>query len=36
VEVVVLEVILLVEAGWEHLADEIWATVVSEETAVKR
>ncbi|MFC1901204.1 dephospho-CoA kinase [Chloroflexota bacterium] len=36
VDVVVLEVILLFEAGWDHLADEIWVTVVSEETAVKR
>jgi dephospho-CoA kinase len=33
---VVLEVILLVEAGWAHLADEIWVTVVSGDTVVKR
>ena len=36
VEVVILEVILLVEAGWDHLADEIWVTVSSEDTVVKR
>ena len=36
VEVVVLEVILLVEAGWDHLADEIWVTVAMEDTVVKR
>jgi dephospho-CoA kinase len=36
VEVVVFEVILLFEAGWDHLADEIWVTVVSEDIAVKR
>ena len=36
VKVVVLEVILLVEAGWDHLADEIWVTVASEDTVVER
>jgi dephospho-CoA kinase len=36
IEVVVLEVILLVEAGWDHLADEIWVTVATEDTVVKR
>ncbi len=36
VDVVVLEVILLVEAGWDHLADEIWVTVASENTVVNR
>jgi dephospho-CoA kinase len=36
VEVVVLEVILLVEAGWDHLADEIWVTTATEDTVVKR
>jgi len=36
VEVVILEVILLVEAGWDHLADEIWVTVAKEDTVVKR
>jgi dephospho-CoA kinase len=35
-EVVVLEVILLVEAGWDHLADEIWVTVISEDVVVER
>ncbi len=34
--VVVLEVILLVEAGWDHLVDEIWATAVSEEIVIDR
>ena len=36
VEVVILEVILLVEAGWDHLVDEIWVTVSTEDTVVKR
>ncbi|HEY94115.1 MAG TPA: dephospho-CoA kinase [Dehalococcoidia bacterium] len=36
VEVVVLEVILLVEAGWDHLADEIWVTVATEDTVINR
>ena len=36
VEVVILEVILLVEAGWDHLADEIWVIVSTEDTVVKR
>ena len=36
VAVVVLEVILLIEAGWAHLADEIWVTVASEDSVVKR
>jgi len=36
VKIVVLEVILLVEAGWNHLADEIWVTVASEDTVVRR
>ena len=36
VSVVVLEVILLIEAGWAHLADEVWVTIASEETVVKR
>jgi dephospho-CoA kinase len=35
-EAVVLEVILLVEAGWDHLADTIWVTVASSDTVVKR
>jgi dephospho-CoA kinase len=36
VEIVVLEVILLFEAGWDHLADVKWVTVASEDTVVKR
>ena len=36
VEVVVLEVILLVEAGWDHLVDEIWVTLATEDTVVER
>ena len=36
VEVVILEVILLVEAGWDHLADEIWVTMAKEDTVVQR
>jgi len=35
-EVVILEVILLVEAGWDHLVDEIWITTATEDTVVKR
>lgn len=36
VDVVVLEVILLIEANWAHLADEVWVTVASEDIVVKR
>ncbi len=36
VEAVVLEVILLFEAGWDHLADVVWVTVASEDTVVNR
>lgn len=36
VDIVVLEVILLFEAGWDHLADVKWVTVASEDTVVKR
>jgi len=36
VDVVVLEVILLIEAKWTPLADEVWVTVASENTVVKR
>ncbi len=36
VEVVVLEVPLLIEASWTSLVDEVWVTVASESTAVKR
>ncbi len=34
--VVVLEATLLVEAGWKPLVDEVWLTVASEATALKR
>lgn len=36
VKVVVLEAALLFEAGWNPLVDEIWVTVSSEPTVVKR
>jgi dephospho-CoA kinase len=36
VAVVVLEATLLVEAGWKPLVDELWVTVASEETALRR
>ena len=36
VDVVVLEVILLIEAKWTPLVDEVWVTVASEDTVVKR
>jgi dephospho-CoA kinase len=36
VEVVVLEAALLFEAGWTPLVDEIWVTVASEPTVVRR
>ncbi len=36
VEVVVLEVILLIEAKWTNLVDEVWVVVASEDTVVKR
>ena len=36
VAVVVLEAPLLVEAGWTSLADEVWVTVASEATVLKR
>ena len=35
-EVVVVEVPLLVEAGWNSIFDEIWVTVVDEQTAIRR
>ena len=35
-EVVVAEVPLLVEAGWNSIFDEIWVVVVDEETAIRR
>jgi len=34
--VVVLEAPLLVEAGWTSLVDEVWVTVASEPTVIKR
>jgi dephospho-CoA kinase len=34
--VVVLEAAILIEAGWAHLADEIWLTVVSPALAAQR
>jgi len=36
VNIVVLEVPLLLEAGWTSLVDEIWVTVVPEATVLKR
>jgi dephospho-CoA kinase len=36
VEVVVLEVILLIEAKWTDLVDEVWVIVASEDTVVNR
>ena len=35
-DVVVLEATLLVEAGWTPLVDEIWLTIASEVTVLKR
>jgi len=34
--VVVLEAPLLIEAGWQSLADEVWVTVAPEATVLKR
>jgi len=34
--VVVLEAPLLIEAGWQSLADEVWVTVAPETTVLKR
>ena len=34
--VVVLEAAILIEAGWDHLADEVWVTVVSPDVAAQR
>jgi dephospho-CoA kinase len=34
--VAVLEAAILIEAGWAHLADEVWVTVVSPEVAAQR
>jgi len=36
VDVVVLEAPLLLEAGWDSLVDEVWVTVASESTVLKR
>ncbi len=36
VAVVVLEAALLLEAGWTPLVDEVWVTVASEPTVIKR
>ncbi len=36
VRVVVVEVALLLEAGWSSLVDEIWVTVASEATVLER
>ncbi|MFC1932072.1 dephospho-CoA kinase [Chloroflexota bacterium] len=36
VDVVVIEVILLIEANWTSLVDEVWVTVASEDTVIKR
>ena len=35
-DVVVLEVPLLLEAGWTPLVDEVWVTVASESTVIRR
>ena len=35
-DVVVLEAPLLIEAGWTSLVDEVWVTVASESTVLKR
>ena len=36
VDVLVLEAPLLLEAGWTSLVDEVWVTVASEATVLKR
>jgi len=36
VDVVVLEAPLLIEAGWTSLVDEVWVTVASEATVLRR
>jgi len=36
VDVVVLEAPLLIEAGWTSLVDEVWVTVASESTVLRR
>jgi len=36
IEVVVLEAVLLIEAQWTNVVDEVWVTVAPEETVLKR
>ena len=36
VEVIVLEAPLLLEAGWTSLVDEVWVTVATEPTVLRR
>lgn len=36
VDVAVLEATLLIEAGWTSLVDEVWVTMASEDTVLKR
>ena len=36
VDVVILEAPILLEAGWTSLVDEVWVTVVSEDTVLRR
>jgi len=36
VDVVVIEAILLIEARWTNIVDEVWVTVAPEETVLKR
>ncbi|MGB2853930.1 MAG: dephospho-CoA kinase [Dehalococcoidia bacterium] len=36
VDVVVIEAILLIEARWTNIVDEVWVTVALEETVLKR
>lgn len=36
IKVVILEVIALIEANWTPLTDEIWVTIASEDTVIKR
>ena len=36
VDVVVIEAILLIEARWTNVVDEVWVTVAPEETVIKR
>ncbi len=36
VDVVVIEAVLLIEARWTNIVDEVWVTVAPEETVLKR